>query len=113
MSRKVNKRKKFKIEYVTPPDNSKTSIPNHYIKMEHLEAKGHIWVRQMKFTVETAAVVIDDRALACRYWAKPTYEVADCGYTGSWALDGSGWVDCMCKKCVKGRKEVKAGWRPK
>lgn len=98
---------------VKGPDNSAIHGNHYIIPLDSFDAKGHKWSRRLIFSLKTSAVEAKAGSVfVCTYWSEPRYEVADCGLTGSWALDGSGWKDCMCAECLKGRKEVANGWTP-
>lgn len=98
---------------IPSPDNKKI-LGNVYVQPVKLfDAKGIKWTKELVFKLKKAVVIHDGKPFICRYWADPEIVISNCGNTGSWALDGSGWKDCNCEECVSGRKEVKEGWMPK
>lgn len=97
---------------IKPPNNSDIKGTHMIIPIDQFSAKGVNWVRQLVFKAEHVAVPFKEETFHCRYWGSPKYEVKNCGNTGSYAFDGSGWKDCECSECISGRIEVKNGWMP-
>lgn len=104
----------MEIRNITPPDNGDQNAKFYIIPIELFDAKGFQWTRTLTFTLSTVVVALREKETfaSVSFWDKPKYEIRRGNKTGSFALDGSGWVDCMCDNCISGRKEVEAGWMP-